>query len=91
MLLDLILFIVFLVVGVRVALSVRRESAIFNELKGPKSLVWLVLLVPLSPIVLMIVPIQIGWLPASLLALPGTLGATETLPKCMRTTVADHA
>ena len=29
--------------------------------------------------------------PASLLALPGTLGATETLPKCMRTTVADHA
>ena len=68
MLLDLILFIVFLVVGVRVALSVRRESAIFNELKGPKSLVWLVLLVPLSPIVLMIVPIQIGWLPAAILA-----------------------
>ena len=68
MLLDLILFIVFLIVGVRVALSVRRESAIFDEFKGPISLFWLVLLVPLSPIVLMIAPIQFGWLSAAILA-----------------------
>lgn len=81
--LDIILFIVFLVVAVRVALSVRRESLIFEEFESPKSLLWFVLLLPLAPVVLLLLPHQAGWIPAAILATACCLPALLTARRCI--------
>jgi hypothetical protein len=83
MLFDTILFIVFLVVGVRVALSVRRESMIFEEFESPKSLFWFVLLLPFVPLVLLILPHHAGWIPTAILGTLCCLPALLTARRCV--------
>lgn len=66
--LDIALLIVFLVISVRVASSVRREALIFEEFKQPKLLAFLVFLFPFGPIMLYVLPHRVGWLPAAVIA-----------------------
>lgn len=81
--LDVIFFVVFLIVAVRIALSVRRESSIFDEFQSPKSLAWFVLLLPLAPLVLVLLPYQTGWLPAAILAIVCCLPALLASRRCI--------
>lgn len=76
--LDIVLFIVFVVVSARVASSVRREAAVFDEFKQPRSLALFVLLFPLGPVALLVLPHRVGWLPAAILAVACYLPALLT-------------
>lgn len=81
--LDIVLFIVFVVVAVRVAASVRRESAVFEEFEQSKSLAVVVLLFPVGPVALLVLPHQVGWLPAAITAfacyLPAMLNSRQRI------------
>lgn len=65
--LDLILFLGFIFVAVRVIKAVRGESAIFKEFAQPRTLTFLILLLPIGPIALLVLPHRFGWLPAAVL------------------------
>jgi hypothetical protein len=66
--LDVVLFIVFGVMAVRIARVVRVESAIFLEFKQSRSIGLLVFLFPLGPLVLLLGTFRLGWLVAIVLA-----------------------
>lgn len=65
---DIVFFVGFIIVAIRVAASVRAESAIFDEFALDKSLALLVLLFPIGPIALLTLPHRVGWLPAAVVA-----------------------
>lgn len=77
--LDIVFFIAFGVMAVRIARVVHTESAIFLEFKQSRSIGALVFLFPLGPLVLLIGSFRLGWLVAAVLAtacyLPGLLVA----------------
>ena|SRR5690349_2969683 len=66
--LEIVLFIAFGVMAVRIARVVRAESAIFLEFKQSRSIGVLVFLFPLGPLVLLIGSFRLGWLVAAVLA-----------------------
>jgi hypothetical protein len=66
--LDVVLFIGFIFIAIRVATTIRRESKIYNEFLQSKSLAVLVLLFPAGPVALLALPNRIGWLPAGIIA-----------------------
>jgi hypothetical protein len=76
--LDIVLFIGFVLVSARVASSVRRELPVFEEFKQPKSLALFVLLFPIGPVALLVLPHRVGWLPAAILAVACYLPALLT-------------
>lgn len=81
--LDIVLFVVFIVVAVRVATSVHRESAVFEEFEQSKSLAVFVLFFPVGPVALLVLPHQVGWLPAAIAAvacyLPAMLSSRQRI------------
>jgi len=83
MVLDITLFIVFIVMAVRIARIVRAESPIFLEFKQSRSIAALVFLFPIGPLVLNLGTFRLGWLVAIVLAaacyLPGLLVARERI------------
>lgn len=66
--LEIVLFIAFGVMAVRIARVVHAESAIFLEFKQSRSIGVLVFLFPLGPLVLLIGTFRLGWLIAAVLA-----------------------
>jgi NADH:ubiquinone oxidoreductase subunit 6 (subunit J) len=66
--LDIILFIVFVVMAIRIARVVQAESAIFREFKQSRSIGALVFLFPLGQLVLTLGTYRLGWLVAIVLA-----------------------
>ncbi len=66
--LEIVLFIVFGVMAVRIARIVHVESAVFLEFKQSRSIAALVFLFPLGPLVLFLGPFRLGWLVAVVLA-----------------------
>jgi hypothetical protein len=81
--LEIVLFIAFGVMAVRIARAVYTESAIFLEFKQSRSIAALVFLFPLGPIVLLLGSFRLGWLVAIVLAaacyLPGLVVAKRRL------------
>lgn len=61
---DIIIFIIFSVMGFRIATAVRRESDIFTEFNQPRTIGWLSLLFPLGPIIYITTAYRFGWLVA---------------------------
>jgi hypothetical protein len=68
MVLDIALFIVFVVMTVRIVRVVLAESAIFREFNQSRSIGFFVLLFPLGPLVLLLATFRLGWLVAIVLA-----------------------
>ena len=66
--LEMVLFIAFGVMAIRIARAVHAESAIFREFKQSRSIGALVFLFPLGPLVLLIGSFRLGWLVAGVLA-----------------------
>ena len=81
--LEIILFIAFGMMAVRIARTVRSESAVFLEFKQSRSIAALVFLFPLGPLVLLIGTFRLGWLVAIVLAiacyLPGLVVARRRI------------
>ena len=81
--LEIVLFIAFGVMAVRIARVVHAESVIFLEFKQSRSIGALVFLFPLGPLVLLIGSFRLGWLVAVVLAaacyLPALLVARRRL------------
>ena len=65
---DLVIFIVFAVVAVRITSAISRESPIFIEFRQPTTLRLAALLYPLGPLILFIATLRIGFLLAAVLA-----------------------
>lgn len=60
--LDLIATIVFATMAYRIAVTVRRESAILREFGQAKSLAFLALLFPLGPFIYLVSVYRLGWI-----------------------------
>jgi len=66
---EIIVLIIMSVAAIRSANSMRRQKAIFQEFNAPDTLVPFIYLFPIGPVVLLLLPMLVGLLPAALLAL----------------------
>ncbi len=66
---EIFVLIIMSVAAVRSANSLRRERALFQEFNAPETLVPLIYLFPVGPLVLLLIPMLVGLLPAALVAL----------------------
>jgi Ca2+/Na+ antiporter len=66
---DFVLLVFFGVMAVRIAQSVRRESAIYREFNQSQSLGYLVFLFPLGPALFLTTIFRLGWVVALVLVL----------------------
>lgn len=65
---GIVLLILFIVMSFRIARTIIREAAIFEEFNQPKTLALLVMLFPIGPVALLLLPYRVGWLPAVIVA-----------------------
>ena len=85
--LDIVAFIVFASMALRVVLAVKRESAIFAEFHQSQALAYAALLFPLGPVAMLVVGIRAPWVAVSVCAacyIPSLLLARNALARFER-------